>query len=579
MDTGRPTKTLADYLVIAVSPALIIVLVHSLCFFLVEVFFRPETVAGVRWLLFWFGLAVVLIARIGIEQGVGHAMGYGLALAGATWIYLALMQINVIFGAILLGVLWFTAHKLTSNCTLVDDDFDASGQGLMQSLKRFTRPFHMARKNGPPAEPTETPARARNPGATRTPVKPAPASEKSSAARSPAPGVWLLYYSFAALLLFGLGQKLLPAGDAAARHRSFIHLFCYLAAALGLLVTTSFLGLRRYLRQRYLVMPGRIVLGWMQVGVVGVILIMCLSLLLPRPGTGEAWGALRYQVDHQVRRASEYAARFNPHGTGAGRAGRESQSANQPNTPPPPSGQGSNPNPKPDQTTGANDQADPHSSASAREGAAEGQAGGQQPGRSAPDLSSAAGSLYPWLMALVYLLAAIGVVWLGYRYRAVIVEALRKAAAAIREFFAALLGLGSTNANATPPGGRATEVRSFKPFKNPFLTGGDRVWSPEQLIRYSFEALQNWALERAAPEGTPQTPREFCRQLGGEIPEAAAALDHLAFLYGHVAYGASVPANLDREQLRLLWQLMSGPRPKYAAAAAAELEQAIARQP
>ena len=33
----RPTKTLADYLVIAVSPALIMVMVHSVCFFLVEV--------------------------------------------------------------------------------------------------------------------------------------------------------------------------------------------------------------------------------------------------------------------------------------------------------------------------------------------------------------------------------------------------------------------------------------------------------------------------------------------------------------------------------------------------------------
>jgi hypothetical protein len=167
-------------------------------------------------------------------------------------------------------------------------------------------------------------------------------------------------------------------------------------------------------------------------------------------------------------------------------------------------------------------------------------------------------------MALFYVLAVIGAGWLCYRYRAMIMEALRKAWAAIGQFFAALVGLVQTNASATPGGGRSTEARPFKRFKNPFLTGGDRVWSPEQLIRYSFEGLQSWALERQAPEGTPQTPREFCRQLGEEVPQAAAALDHLAFLYGHVAYGASVPANLDREQLRLLWQMMSSPRPKSA---------------
>src|ERR1035441_5821925 len=89
MNTSRPAKTATDYLVIAVSPALIIVMVHSVCFFLVEVFYRGETAGGVRWVLFWFVLAVVLIARIGIEQGGGQAMVYGLALACVTWLYLS----------------------------------------------------------------------------------------------------------------------------------------------------------------------------------------------------------------------------------------------------------------------------------------------------------------------------------------------------------------------------------------------------------------------------------------------------------------------------------------------------------
>ena len=36
------------------------------------------------------------------------------------------------------ALVWFTAHKITCNCTLVDDEADASGQGLMQSLPRRT---------------------------------------------------------------------------------------------------------------------------------------------------------------------------------------------------------------------------------------------------------------------------------------------------------------------------------------------------------------------------------------------------------------------------------------------------------
>ncbi len=197
MDTDKPTKTLADYLVIVVSPVLIMVLVHSLCFFLVEVFYRGEAAGGVRWVLFWFVLAVVLIARIGIEQGDTHAMIYGIFLALATWIYLATVQPNAIFGAILLGVVWFTAHKITCNCTLIDDEADASGQGLLQSLRRLPPLFKKKQTPAAVAEPKAKSASASD-----------RAKQKTAA---PTPGVWLIYYSLAALPIFGLGQTLLPA--------------------------------------------------------------------------------------------------------------------------------------------------------------------------------------------------------------------------------------------------------------------------------------------------------------------------------------------------------------------------------
>ena len=34
----------------------------------------------------------------------------------------------------LMGVVWWCAHKLTWDCTLIDDDEDASGEGLMQRI-------------------------------------------------------------------------------------------------------------------------------------------------------------------------------------------------------------------------------------------------------------------------------------------------------------------------------------------------------------------------------------------------------------------------------------------------------------
>ncbi len=569
MDTNKPAKTLADYLVIAASPALIMVLVHSLCFFLVEVFYRGEAAGGVRWVLFWFVLAVVLIARIGIEQGTGHAMGYGMGLAFATWVYLSTVQLNVVFGAILLGFLWFTAHKLTCNCTLIDDDADASGQGLLQSLPSLRHLPSLFSKNMPielGSTPTPGPSREKI-GATEfdpkkhlrpQPAKPSPPKKKTT---SEIPGVWLIYYSLAALPLFGLGQTLLPGGDLAARHIGFIYLFCYLTAALGLMITTSFLGLRRYLRQRYLVMPGNIAFGWIQFGVAAAMIVLCVSLLLPRPGAGQAWGALRYHIDHQLRRASEYAARFNPHGTGSGRPGNQAPVAGQQENHPPQSGQASDPNakPNPNETSGTKSPDGQQPEPGSDQGTTSRKTGGDEPGKPLPNLWPSASSVYSWLKTLFWLAAALGMIWLLYRYRALVLAMLRSVWAAILSFIATLLGLFQSS-RAVPTAPKPIALLPFKTFKSPFLTGADRVWSRTKLITYTYDALQSWALEQEAVRGSPKTPREFCRQLGEEMPEAAEALEHLAFLYGHVAYGASLPGNYDPEHLRLLWDYLSSPR-------------------
>src|ERR1035437_7083680 len=117
MSAHKPKKTLADYLVVSISPALIMLLVGSLCYFLIEVFFRGPAIGSVRWVMFWFVMAVVLVARIGIEEGTGRAAVYGLALAAATWLYLMTIYPAFILGLILLGVVWWCAQQLTWDCT------------------------------------------------------------------------------------------------------------------------------------------------------------------------------------------------------------------------------------------------------------------------------------------------------------------------------------------------------------------------------------------------------------------------------------------------------------------------------
>src|SRR5262249_46998735 len=84
--------------------------------------------------------------------------------------------------------------------------------------------------------------------------------------RPRAPGGWVVFFSLVALPMFGVGQVFIPAWNSESRRNAFLLLCVYVACALGLLLTTSFLGLRRYLRQRRLEMPVAMAGAWLTMG-------------------------------------------------------------------------------------------------------------------------------------------------------------------------------------------------------------------------------------------------------------------------------------------------------------------------
>jgi hypothetical protein len=296
-------KTLADYLAIGVTPILIMLLVGSLVFFLQELFFEGGRFESrSRWILFWFVVGSVLTARIAIESGRALASAYtaGLCIAVGLAIFKFIPN-NPLVPLVCLGIIWWCTDKLTWDCTLIDDSEDASGEGLLQVAGVADEAELPAKedadtdsKDQSSLEESESPAPDE-----RVPLWKRLFSNKSEREGKPhSPGLWVVYFSLAASPIFGFGQAAISSSDTESRDFAFHCLVVYVGAGLGLLMLTSFLGLRRYLRQRNLQMPTAMAATWIGFGTTIVIGILVTCLLLPRPD-GE------YDLTDWIDRASE----------------------------------------------------------------------------------------------------------------------------------------------------------------------------------------------------------------------------------------------------------------------------------
>jgi len=296
---------------IAISPGLIIILVGSLSFFLLMVFYSGEYASRLFWTTGCFVFAATLISRVSIVEGAERASLFGIALGVVAG--MAMMRFtNHPWGAwLVLGLIWWCASQLVWNCTLVEDDDDASGEGLLEAAGIDTPSLVAAN-----ALPAKTLAREpqkkskRNAAPPSPPLPPQPVSKRFFAwwqkglSRSAPPGLSVVYFSFGALPIFGLGQRLI-ADDG--RRFAFLLMVAYVASALGLLLMTSFLGLRRYLRQRRLEMPFEMADTWLGVGAALGVAIVLLAMFIPRPSPEYAISSLTGSLGSPQREASNYA--------------------------------------------------------------------------------------------------------------------------------------------------------------------------------------------------------------------------------------------------------------------------------
>ncbi|MCE9524578.1 MAG: hypothetical protein K8R36_00830, partial [Planctomycetales bacterium] len=305
--SSRPPATAADYMVVALSPTLIFFLVGSLCFYLVEVFYQGQYEYRLLFVMAMFVMGIVALSRMAMEEGWAYALLYAVGLAVVVGIALAtFIQIRgplAPFGLFinwgLMALVWWSAYKLVWDCTLIDESQDSSGAGLLQTMGldqmdgETSAPDTVGKVSSSYVEdePPRTQSSQNHDALSSAEIDNTPEARLfdwfqkllEPDRRPHAPGKWVIYYSLAALPLFGLGQWFIPVAKLGSRRFAFWMMAIYVASALLLLLNTSFLGLRRYLRQRRLEMPLEMAATWLAVGTVMVAALLIAVYILPSP--------------------------------------------------------------------------------------------------------------------------------------------------------------------------------------------------------------------------------------------------------------------------------------------------------
>ena len=100
----------------------------------------------------------------------------------------------------------------------------------------------------------------------------------------------------------------------------------------------------------------------------------------------------------------------------------------------------------------------------------------------------------------------------------------------------------------------ATTRRPFADYTDPFASGMAERYSPAELVRYTFEAVEAWALEHGQPRQADQTPHEFARCLVSNFSSLGEDAGRLADLYCQAAYAPVTLPAASVARLSHLWQ-------------------------
>lgn len=301
----KRTQTELDLAVPYVNIPLIWLTVGCLAEFLAVITFQGEHQDRVAWTIGFYVLGMIGVTRIEIELGNDDAIKYGFLLGLAGIVALVKFLQGGLISFLVLTLIWWISRKITYDTSVIDEDRENSGAGLLRAagLEQGTAgdlqsvQIDRRKKSLKPTESDPSSDNVQSGDAVDDRPWWKKVLDLDATRRPHSPGKWVVYFALAALPIFGLGQTAIPANDHSTRKIAFWCLLGYVVGSASLLVTSSFLGLRRYLRQRNVQMPVNIAGVWLGLGGTLIAGLILAAILIPRPNPeyriSSLWGVLK----------------------------------------------------------------------------------------------------------------------------------------------------------------------------------------------------------------------------------------------------------------------------------------------
>ncbi len=159
---------------------------------------------------------------------------------------------------------------------------------------------------------------------------------------------------------------------------------------------------------------------------------------------------------------------------------------------------------------------------------------------------------------LFYLILAIAVIYLIWRFRHQLAEGWRNLVSDFRAWLEKWFGSkekAQTESEVLQPV-ESIARRRFAEFHDPFRQGLAARWPAAEVVRYTFDAIEAWGGEQSIDRTPDETPSEYLEQLGTRFPQMEVELSHLGELYGQVAYAADQVNPKEALSLQRLWQCL-----------------------